>query len=304
MKRFKTFVAEAATKKVFIDHLDKMKPLKFLELAQKLNTQYKGFLSKETISITEKIDGSALRIGQDENGKPFIESSMSPSTFNVGDFTSRALAKGYTSDISKHFDNLLNSFKTHNKVQNVLSKYNLNGIKVIGEILYPPMGISEIDKIKFVRISYDKSKLGTQWTFVPFEVLDGDGNEHPRKKEVLNDLVKISTNEYKIFEPKIEISDNIDITLELKDFDKNVVKKYKNLETVLTSRKKIDKELKEKIKDEFLSYQKQIALKIMSYFKSGSLGPDFEGIVIKLSDGDVIKIVTDKFKTGKFEKKS
>ena len=52
MKRFKTFVAEAATKKVFIDHLDKMKPLKFLELAQKLNTRYKGFLSKETISIT------------------------------------------------------------------------------------------------------------------------------------------------------------------------------------------------------------------------------------------------------------
>jgi len=69
MQRFKDFLNESATQKVYIQHLNKMKPLKFLELIHKLQSKYKGILAKDKVDITEKIDGSALRIGQDHNGQ-------------------------------------------------------------------------------------------------------------------------------------------------------------------------------------------------------------------------------------------
>ncbi len=303
MLSFQQYIAEQVkTKKVFIDHLDKMKPLKFLEFAKKLDKEFGGILSKEKISITEKIDGSALRVGQDKNGNSFIESSMSASMFNVGDFLARDISKGYSGEVGKKFDAILKEFKDDKKFQDVLAKYNTNGIKVIGEILYNPMGIEELDKITFIRISYDKLKLGELLTFVPFEVIDGDGNPHINQTNVINDLYKISDNRRKILKPTIKIDRDINISLELKNFNNAITKKYDNLEELLTSRKKIDKELKATVISEIAEYQKQIAQKILTYVKSGSLGPDYEGIVIKMNDGSIIKVVTDKFKAGSFKK--
>jgi len=303
MLSFSQYMTEQAkTKKVFIDHLDKMKPIKFLELAKKLDDEYGGFLSKETTSITEKIDGSALRIGQDERGRSFIESAMSTSMFNVGDFYARDVSKGYSGEVGKRFDRLLGDLKKDRDIQKVLSKYNTNGIKVIGEILYVPMGYDEIDKIKFIRISYDKKKLGTLMTFVPFDVIDGEGNTHPNKDAVIRDLYKISNSKRKIIKPTIQVENKIDISMELKSLEKNITSKYKNITDLLKSRKKVDRELKYKLIAEIGEYQKSLASKIISHVKSGSLGPDFEGIVIQLSNGESFKIVTDTFKAGKFEK--
>ena len=305
MLSFKQHIAEQTvkTQKVFINHLDKMKPLKFLEFAKKLDKELSGVLSKETISITEKIDGSALRIGQDKNGKSFIESSTSESMFSVGDFYARDISKGYSGDIGKKFDSILGIFKNDRQVQEILTKYNENGIKVIGEILYNPMGIDEIDKIKFIRISYDKKKLGSLLTFIPFEVIDGSGNLHKDANKILNDLYSISSNTRKIIKPTIKIDRDIDISLELKSFSNEITKKYSNLEELLSSRKKVDKELKDIISNEIKKYQTQIASKILSYVKSGSLGADYEGIVIKMNDGTLLKIVTNKFKSTEFKNK-
>lgn len=303
MLSFRKFIVEQVkTKKVFIDHLDKMKPLKFMELAKKLDNEFGGVLSREHISITEKIDGSALRIGQDEKGRSFIESSMSASMFNVGDFLARDISKGYSGEIGRKFDSILKVFKEDKEVQKILSKYNKNGIKVIGEILFVPMGIDEIDRIKFIRISYDKNKLGSLLTFIPFEVVDGNGEKHEKESYVLKELLSISNDTRKIIKPSIKIDRDIDISLELKDFDTNITKKYDNLEALLTSRKKVDKELKDAVTQEIAEYQKKIAQKILTYIKSGSLGPDYEGIVIKMNDGSLLKIVTDVFKAGGFKK--
>ncbi len=302
MLSFQKFISEQTkTKKVYIDHLDKMKPLRFLEFAKKLDKEFGGILSRETISITEKIDGSALRIGQDKNGKPFIESSTSDSIFNVGDFFARDISKGHSGEIGKKFDNILKIFKDDKQVQAVLKKYNTNGIKVIGEILYIPMGIEEVDKITFIRIAYDKSKLGTLLTFIPFEVADGDGNQHPEQVAILRDLIAISNSTRKIMKPSIKIDRDIDISMELKSFNDTLTKKYSDIETLLASRKKIDKDLKAVVIKEIEAFQKQIASKILSYIKAGSLGPDYEGIVINMNDGTALKIVTDKFKATEFK---
>ena len=300
---------EQSTKKVFIEHLDKMKPLKFIELVYRLNKEFGGKLSKEKINITEKIDGSACRVGQDEHGRPFMETSTSPSTFEVGEFAARAKAKGYTDILSKKFDNLLNIFKMHRGLQGVISKYNKKdkrGIKIIGEILYPPLGIDEVDKIKFIRISYDKIKLGRVFTFVPFKVIYFDnGEQHPAEDAIKKELYALSNEDYKFIKPELKIDSDIDITIELSEFDKNILAKYgDDLETVLTSRKKIDKELKEKITEEIKQYQSLLAQKILQYVKSGVLGKEYEGIVIEFSDGSIVKIVSDVFKGNSFKKLS
>lgn len=305
MLSFKNFIAEekekSSTTKIFIDHLDKMKPLKFLELAKKLSDEFGGILSKEHIEITEKIDGSALRIGQDENGNAFIESSTSPSTYNPGEFTARAIAKGYSDSIGKHFDEILKNVKNDKTIQSVLSKFNDGkGIKIIGEILYLPLGIDEVDKIKFIRISYDKNKLGTEWTFIPFNVVYMDGTSHEKEEQVKQALYKISSEQRKYLKPTIKIPKDIDISIELKNVD-GITKKYANIETVLASRKKIDADLKEVIKNEIAEFQRLLAKKILQHVETGVFGKDFEGIVLKLSDGSLLKIVTDNFKNTEYK---
>lgn len=310
MLNFKQFIMlnEVATQKVFIEHLDRMKPLKFIELAYRLDKEFGGVLSREKINITEKIDGSACRVGQDENGKSFMETSTSPSVFEVGEFAARAIAKGYNDALGKKFDALFKLLKTNRQFQAVLSKYNKNnrGIKVIGEILYPPLGIDEVDKIKFIRISYDKDKLGTEYTFVPFKVIYFDtGEQHPDENKIKNELYRLSNEKQRYIKPELNISSDIDISIELSDFNENIVKKYgSTLQTILTSRKKIDKELKTRVTEEIQRYQKILAEKILQYVKSGVLGHDYEGIVIELSDGSIVKIVSSEFKSRTFDKKN
>jgi hypothetical protein len=302
-KSFKQFLSEAATRKVFISHLDKMKPLEFLALVSKLDKKFKGVLSKNKLSITEKIDGSALRVGQDKDGNSFIESSTSASMFNVGDFVARDKSKGYSGEVGKKFDALLKGFKNDKKFQSVLSKFNDGtGIKVIGEILYTPMGIEDLDTtIKFIRIHYDKTKLGTEWTFVPFKVINDAGEEYSNTPEIKKAIYAISSKARKYVPPTLNISDDIDISIEIKEFQSNILGKYKDLDVLLSSRKHADRELKEKIKNEILKYQEMIAKKIISYVKSGVFGKDFEGMVIELPDGSVLKVVSDVFKANKFK---
>lgn len=299
IKSFKQFISEAkTTKKVFISHLDKMPPLEFLALVSELDQKYKGVLSKDKLSITEKIDGMVLRIGQDKAGRPFIESSAQGSMYNVGDFTAKDKARGGDGAIGKKFDFLLKAFKADKKVQKFLTKYNNgNGIKLIGEILHVPLGITDFDTIKFVRIAYERAKLGTEWTFIPFKVIDDDGVPYENTDEVKRGLYAISDDERKYVPPTLNISKDIDISIEISQFKDDILGKYKDLETLLASRKHADRELKATITAEIAEYQKLIAKKVISYVESGLFGKEFEGLVVELPNGTIVKVVSDLFKT-------
>ena len=124
MITFKQYLQEA-TQRVGIQHLEKMPPKKFIQLVNAINKKYKGILSKDSIDITEKIDGSSLRIGQNSNGQPFIESSYSGEIYIDGGYTSYVKSRGYDpSSVSEGFDNILKSIKTDSKLQKLFSKYN------------------------------------------------------------------------------------------------------------------------------------------------------------------------------------
>lgn len=299
IKSFKEFIAEAkTTKKVFISHLDKMKPLEFLALISELDQTYKGVLSKDKLSITEKIDGWVLRIGQDRDGRSFIESSAQGSMFNVGDFTARDKARGGSGDMGKRFDFLLKQFKADKKVQQVLTKFNNgNGIKIIGEILHTPTGIADFDTITFVRIAYDRAKLGAEWTFIPFKVIDDDGQPYENAEAIKKALYAISDDDRKYVPPTLNISRDIDISVEISKFKDDILTKYKDLETLLASRKHADRELKATITAEIAEYQKVIAKKVISYVHSGLFGNEYEGLVIELPNGTIVKVISDTFKT-------
>lgn len=288
------------TKKVFIEHLDKMKPLRFLEFIEKLKLDFNGVLSKDKLSITEKIDGSALRIGQDRNGRSFIESSTSDPMFNVGDFLLRDLSKGYNGEIGRKFDLILTEFKMDVQFQDVLKRYNQNGIKVIGEVLFIPLGRLTLDKITFIRIPYDRSKLGSLLTFIPFEAVDGDGNPHLKQEDILRDLYKISNDTRKILNPSVQIDSDIDLSAEVDYFNQTIINRYSDLKFLLSSRKVIDKIQKALVISEIEAFQKQLAAKLLSYIDSGLLGSDYEGIVINMHDGTALKVVTDTFKSTEF----
>ena len=298
MKSFREFIVEASTKKQFIQHLDKMPPLKFLELAKRLDKEMGGILSKEHVEIREKMDGAALRIGLNEEGQFFAQSSTSPSFFEVGEFRDRFAKHGLeAAEMGEKWDQILHTFKTDPKIQAILQKYKTpSGIKVTGEIMYPPLGIDLADKLKFVRIEYEKKRLGSEYTYVPFYVMDGEGERHPKEKEIFQAFYDISDDKRKYVDSIILSDTEIDISTDLQAVQDNIVQKYDNLEAVLTSRKKIDKELKEKIKGELLELQHKLAQKILSYAGGGLLSKDIEGIVIELSDGSILKIVSDKFK--------
>lgn len=299
IKTFKQFISEAkTTKKVFISHLDKMPPLEFLALVSELDQKYKGILSKDKMSITEKIDGMVLRIGQDKDGRSFIESSAQGSMYNVGDFTAKDKARGGTGEMGKKFDLLLKKFKADKKVQTFLTKYNNgNGIKIIGEILHVPMGIADFDTIKFVRIAYERAKLGSEWTFIPFKVIDDDGVPYENTEEVKKGLYAISDDVRKYVPPTLSISKDIDISIEISKFKDDILTKYKTLDVLLTSRKHADRELKAAVTAEIAEYQKVIAKKVISYVHSGLFGKEFEGLVIELPNGTIVKVVSDQFKT-------
>jgi len=304
MISFKTFLKEGISP-TFITHIEQMKPMDFLSLVKELDSKYKGLLSLNDISITEKIDGTSLTIGQDSSGKTFMNTKMSHRYFNVGDFTNYAISKGYKTDINKKFDNILKNVQADKKLQRVLSKHNRgNGIVIVGEILYVPFATEvENDRLQFIFMDYDRANLGSEWTFVPFDVQDFDGNSIGDKERIFKDLYAISTAERKYTNANLNVSGDIDITLSISDVKKNVLDKYDNIDTLIKSRKKVDKPLKDKIKSEIEVYQRQLSNQILSYVESGKFGDDFEGIVLKMKSGTTLKATSPRFKKRRAELK-
>jgi hypothetical protein len=304
MISFKTFLKESISP-TFITHIEQMKPLEFLSLVKTLDSEYKGLLNLNDISITEKIDGTSLTIGQDSSGKTFMNTKMSHRYFNVGDFTNYAISKGYKTDINKKFDNILKNVQADKKLQRVLSKHNRgNGIVIVGEILYVPFATEvENDRLQFIFMDYDRANLGSEWTFVPFDVQDFDGNSIGDKERIFKDLYTISTAERKYTNANLNVSGDIDITLSISDVKKNVLDKYDNIDTLIKSRKKVDKPLKDKIKSEIGVYQRQLSNQILSYVESGKFGDDFEGIVLKMKSGTTLKATSPRFKKRRAELK-
>lgn len=298
------------TQKVYINHLDRMKPLAFLSLMKMIETEYKGGLSRfdfhdpfgPGMKITEKVDGSALRFGLNYHGHVFVESSTSPPMFCVGDFVARDKSKGYDGSVGRNFDFILQCIQNDKKLLGVLRKFSNDGIKIIGEVLFMPMAKAIGDNLaQFIRIPYYKLNLGHLWTFVPIKVLDGRGNRYAGEQCVIQALLDISTAERMYVSPEAKLTHEvIDLTAEIKNINTDLYElndvRDLGLIKILSSRKHADRVAKAALTSEVHKHQEAVRDKILSYVDQGLFGPFIEGLVIEFPNRTLLKVITPEFK--------
>jgi len=294
---FKEFLLEVSnTPRQGLQQISKLSIPKFVELLKTIQTEYKGILSSDKLEIREKIDGSNFKFGLDENNEFFIETAYS-GIVKAGEYIKVIKQKkgiDEVPDFVKHFNDLSLYLKNNKKLFNLLKKQkednNLSFIKYIGEILYNPLGKEIENRIKFVAVEYDKSKLGNIATFVPIDVM---GDKPIDKNKLIKELIKISDKDLKIIS-NLRTDLIIDLSTDIKTFFKELEKKAKNWEEIIKSKKKKDAELRKILREFIIQFQEYIENRIHELVKKGILGDNFEGLVLNIK-GNLYKTQTKHF---------
>lgn len=292
MLSFKSFIEEVSkTKRKNMVHLEKMKDVEFVKFIQKVQNELKGKL--KNINVSLKVDGLGFRFGKDSNGRPFVEGSRTGPIFEPKSFSNYVKSKGKDGVMLQrayHYDDLYDIFINSN-----LMRVLPNNTKVVCEVLYNPMGDYTDEGISFVKVAYDRNKLGNIMTVVPISVLDSDTNaSHPSERQILDRLYNQSNNDIKIIDPSLNVSSDIDISgviSPIKSLDDEVIR-------ILQSRKKVDKPAKESYKNIIANVKNQLARYLIKNEKikgSDKLGPEMEGLVFEIGD-QLVKVTSDEFK--------
>jgi len=297
MYSFKEFLLEVSnTPRQGLQQISKLSIPKFVELLKTIQIEYKGILSSDKLEIREKIDGSNFKFGLDENNEFFIETAYS-GIVKAGEYIKVIKQKkgiDEVPDFVKHFNDLSLYLKNNKKLFNLLKKQkednDLSFIKYIGEILYNPLGKKIENRIKFVAVEYDKSKLGNIATFVPIDVI---GDKPIDKNKLIKELIKISDKDLKIIS-NLRIDLTIDLSTDIKTFFKELERKAKNWEEIIKSRKKKDAELRKILREFIIQFQEYIENRIHELVKKGILGNNFEGLVLNIK-GNLYKTQTKHF---------
>jgi len=319
MKSFSKFIKEvSATTRKSIPHLgsdtsNNVDERVFLDLLDFIETNYKNIITPDNINITEKFDGFGIRFGLDADKRFFIESSRSGPVYDAGTFRNYAINKfGNTNPIAESYEDIFNTLSSNKNLQDILRKYtDPSGIKILAEALYLPNkkedgGEGEDEYVVFIATRYKKSKLVSWATFILFDAIDGNNVELEQNKKysLFDELKRMSSNDIKFETPEITEISSIDVskeTAQVKSFISKIEKKYdKQINDILNnpSRKRSDLQVKNAIKTQILNFQKELASKIAAGIMKGKLG-DIEGVVFKLANGVMFKIVSDAFKKAK-----
>lgn len=300
MKSFIQYLDEMKqTKRVGIEHLNQLKPTDFIKLVKFIRDETDGKINDKVAHTSVKIDGFGLRFGLSAEEKFFIESSNSGPQFKAGAFSEYTRNKhGETNAISIAYDSVFDSLSKNKQLQNILAKHNTkHGIKIVCECLYSPIGKKEGDKIKFVAINYDISKLGKIATFVLIKAQDGEGNSI---SSVLDEIKAISSSDYKFTDANVK-THGVDLSVEISDVLK-FIEMYPEWESLVISRKKADEDIKILIKDTLAEYQEKMSKKVLAMIKDPKFGEEFEGIVVQLLNGKSFKVIHKDFSSRKDSK--
>lgn len=284
-----------ATRRQGIQHLTDMKPDQFVRWMKNVKTELSGIL--KNIKAVMKIDGLGFRFGKSSDGTVFIEGSRTGPITDDGAFS--AYARSKTDDVeiiarAVHYDDILKHFQS----ANFMSVIPQN-TKIVAELFYNPMAKESDVGITFVTIQYDKKKLGTLMTIMPYNILQADtGMDHPEKDTILKALYDKSDAEIKIINPNLKFTE-IDISV----YAEAASAIPNDALTILKSRKPADRPAKQnllnmiqKIKDDLADY----LLKHPGIEGKFKLGPEIEGVVLHLPDKEgtaPYKITTQDFKS-------
>lgn len=303
MIKFKEFLqieqanedAVVSTRRVGIKHLQEMTPEDFIIWMRSVKNELGGVL--KNIKAVMKIDGLGFRFGKDNKGTVFIEGSRTGPVTDVGSFSEYTKSKTDNVEMiarAIHYDDILKHFQTFDFMDAVPKN-----TKIVAELFYNPMAEETETGIKFVTVNYDKSKLGSLMTIMPYTVLNAStGEEATNKNDVLNSLYKKSTNEVKIINPNLKFTE-IDVSVFA---DAASVYTDESL-AIIKSRKSADRINKQnllnaiqKIKDDLADY----LLEHPGIEGKYKLGTEIEGVVLHLPNSKTgvspYKITTKDFK--------
>lgn len=296
MKSFKEFLQEAAiaTARQNMIHLQKMDDVDFIDFVKRLKRTSGGRLQDLKVSL--KVDGGGGRVGRDATGKPFFEGSRTGPIFEPRAFSTHAKSKGAVGEVlirSYHYDDMFDIVTKSSWIKTLPED-----CKVVCELFYNPMGKLEDDGITFVTVKYDKSKLGTLMTIIPFRALVAStGEAHPDSDAIIRRLIAQSTDAVKFLDPALKLAGEIDISAFLDPVDGL----SDGAKTVLKSRLKVDAEEKAAIRALLQAAKSTIAEYILAHpaiVNKDLLGPEIEGLVLNIGGQD-FKVTTDKFKLSK-----
>lgn len=271
-----------------------MKPLVFLDFVKLLRT-HDGIISNKNTKLSEKIDGAGIRFGCDVDKRFFIESSRSGPIFEPKAFSKFSMNKlGHETDISIGYDSIFDELNSHSVLYYILNKYNINGIKIIGEVLLNQFGIphhTEQNLVKFVNTWYDVTKFGSFATFVLFSVQDAEGNEHKNSNEIICLLKAISNDKIKFETCEIDEFESL-------DFSKHIEEFVKIMKTVFNN--DIDNFAPKGRGDAIMIYinalQKILNTELSALINKGKFGPNYEGLVFEFDNKVKFKITSEQFK--------
>lgn len=293
MKTLNKFLVEEVvpTKRVGIQHFQNMKNDEFLEFGRDL-LKYSGGKLKN-IKISLKVDGSAGRFGKDTNGKFFFETSYSGPIQKRNAFEEYHKIKGTTDLLAiqrgVHWDKIYDIL-SGSKFMNAIPK----NTKVVCELLYNPMATETEEGLSFIKIPYDKSKLGSLMTIVIIDVLYADKNEEREDgDEIEKALLKYSNTEIKIVSGKLG-----SYSFDLKGALEPLEMFTDEMMSIMKSRKKVDATLKAEYNAIFQIIKDEVATLIIKNPKilnTDKLGKKYEGLVFQIG-GKVFKITTDDYK--------
>lgn len=312
MITFKQFLTEAAKEgdRVGIQHLySQNKPelysmdlpafKRFISYLQ----QNKGMITPENSTVTEKVDGMALKVGNDEQGF-FVRSSYSGKVYEPEGFMTSIKYPPAREAFMNSFDRI------KHLVLPIIGKHN---ITIQLEWLYSPNAL-EADpssgKVSFVVAQYSKEKLGTWSTFI---ILNVQGQEGVNTDSIKKKLLAVNDKEVKFILPNVNLFHPIDLRTEVikaqKEFNQ-VAKLEQELEQVkekiavggpgrnaLVSHRRT---LLAQIQNKLLPVQKEMYTKIVgNLLKTEGLLGDIEGYVITAGDL-MFKVNSPHFMSAKF----
>ncbi|MEM2159345.1 MAG: hypothetical protein QXN55_00110 [Candidatus Nitrosotenuis sp.] len=265
------------TRRKSITHLDKMSPVAFLEMTE-------GWQRQLRVPISLKVDGAGIRFGKDHEGEFFFESSNSGPVYDPEAFTRYAKENGKSMARAEAYA------KMFALIQNSgLWKILPANTKVITEALYNALAtITEEGKATFVKIPYDRSKLGNSLTIFPIALLDIENEDDTDPNKILERLCSYNDDDIKVINPHLGTF-IIDVTKEL--FELNLVCKQ-----VLRSRRAEDAALKEQHIAIIRKVQNELTSRILSArFDNDMIGPVIEGYVLDLPNCK-LKVTTPEFR--------
>ena len=243
------------------------------------------------IPINLKVDGAGIRFGRDAQGRAFFMTSRVTKPLyaeNIGDFERYGKAQNQTPEQlarTVKYDKALATI-VNSKFINTLPKDTI----VQAEMLFNDMAEKTRQGYKFVNISYDPKRLGSEMTLVPFMVKRfSTGEVLPEAEEIKQDMLAKSTPQIKLVNNELK-QKNINV----RKIIAPVVNMSEDLKAALLSRGKTNPK-KQEAQAILSQVRKQLSDEIINSNKiagKDQLGKNIEGLVINMPSGILAKVTS------------